>query len=426
MNQTDRQKLKAIRPNIILISTDHFRRDAVGERTPSLMALVKDGIRFYNAYCNSPLCQPSRNSLITGRYPSEIGILGNQNEPIKKQLREDTFMRHLQEAGYNTAMIGKHHYLDRYGIGMDVAEDEQTVREYGFNEVIQVLDDGENLHNDDDYTKHLKSKGLLEDFRQHVVIPNHSDNHFEHPFSEADTVDGFVRDRAIDFLRSCGKGDPFYLFVSFPGPHPPIWHPGGSRFQPCDMPAPFGAEDSENTQIRRSHYFERCSLIDDYIGSIVEYLKENQLYENTALIFTSDHGDMLGDFGIWDKRFMYESSVGIPLIMKRPSNSPQRRIDGTIESKALVSHLDLYPTILDLAAVSPKNKKCRHGRSLVPILNDKPCSFHDAIIAELATSIMIRTPNWKLVYDPQQGGIQYLFNLVVDSDELTNLAGRAG
>ncbi|MBZ0299709.1 MAG: sulfatase-like hydrolase/transferase, partial [Anaerolineae bacterium] len=89
-------------PNIILIMTDHFRRDALGHSTPNLLALANQGTRFENAYCNAPLCGPSRVSLITGLYPSQHGVCGNQAEPIRDDLRGDTFMHHLQRAGYYT------------------------------------------------------------------------------------------------------------------------------------------------------------------------------------------------------------------------------------------------------------------------------------------------------------------------------------
>ena len=104
------------RPNIILILTDHFRRDVLGNHTPNLMRLAHDGVSFANAYCASPLCQPSRISIATGMYPSQTGICGNQSDPLHTDLRNDTLMNHLQKAGYYTALIGKHHFIDRYGI----------------------------------------------------------------------------------------------------------------------------------------------------------------------------------------------------------------------------------------------------------------------------------------------------------------------
>ena len=412
--------------NIILICTDHFRRDAVGASTPNIMSLAAEGVRFASAYCASPLCQPSRNSLITGLYPSQTGICGNQNEPLGPEMRRDTFMNRLQAAGYHTAMIGKHHYLDRYGLGIDVTEDDPFIREYGFDDVVQVLDDGENRHNDDEYTKSLDARGLLEEFRRHQVVPNHNDRHFEHPFDEPDTVDGFVRQRGMEFINHYHNDAPFYLCLSFVGPHPPLWHPGDLRSDPDQMTPPLGATDTRESRFRRAHYMDRCILIDKYVGDIANALREKGIYDNTVIAFTSDHGDTLGDHGIWDKRFMYESSVGVPLILKIQADEISSRLDDSRLSKALVSHLDLYPTILGIAGVSANATGTRRGRDLMAMLRNDTDSFHDEVVAELATTIMIRTPNWKLVFDPEQGGVQFLFNLVVDPDELNNLAGVTG
>ena len=117
----------AYQPNIILILTDHFRPDAVGTSTPTLLSLAKKGIEFANAYCASPLCQHARASIITGKFPSQHGICGNQADPIHPDLRATTFMRNLQELGYYTALIGKHHFLDRFGLGMDVTADDEQI-----------------------------------------------------------------------------------------------------------------------------------------------------------------------------------------------------------------------------------------------------------------------------------------------------------
>lgn len=412
--------------NIILICTDHFRDDAVGVSTPNIMALAADGVRFVNAYCASPLCQPSRNSLITGLYPSQTGICGNQHEPLDVNMRRNTFMNHLRAGGYHTTMIGKHHYLDRYGLGIDVTADDQVVREYGFDDVVQVLDDGENRHNDDEYTKYLEAKGLLDEFRRYEVVPNHNDEHFEHPFDRSNTVDGFVCDRGVEFINQYDDGAPFYLFLSFIGPHPPLWHPGDLGHDPNEMSPPLGADDTPESRLRRAHYMDRCVLIDECIGDIVATIRKKGIYDDTVVIFTSDHGDTLGDHGVWDKRFMYESSVGVPMILKAQIAEPGSRMDSPRASKALVSQLDLYPTILGIAGLPTDTTGTRMGKDMMAMLRNEAGSFHDEIIAELATTIMIRTPNWKLVFDPQQGGVQYLFNLAVDSDELENLAGVAG
>ncbi|MBN2551252.1 MAG: sulfatase-like hydrolase/transferase [Spirochaetales bacterium] len=426
------------RPNIILILTDHFRPDALGPSTPNLISLAGRGVTFANAYCASPLCQPARASIITGKFPSQHGICGNQAEPIHADLRNGTFMRHLQRAGYHTALIGKHHYLDRFGVGMDVSDDEQVIREYGFDSVIQVVDDDENIHNDDAYTRHLEEKGLLEEFRR--VFEDLAWECRPHPFAEEDTPDGFIGGRGIRFIEGCDPSRPFYLNLSFIGPHPPYWHPGELRHDPEAMPEPLGTDSGQpvlrgrvkyqalslSTRENRAHYMDKCALIDRWVGKLVSTLEARDLLDNTVIIFTSDHGDNLGDFGIWDKRFFYEQSAGVPLVAAGPGIRAADGRSGSRISKALVSHVDLYPTLLDLAGAGGSYDHTFRGRSLAPLLRGEAGTHHRAVFAELATAVMIRTGSWKLVFDPEQGGVIHLYNLTRDPGELENLAGVAG
>jgi choline-sulfatase len=418
--------MNSTRPNIILILTDHFRRDALGPATPNLNALAASGTRFTNAYAASPLCQPSRTSIATGLFPSQTGVCGNQSSPVNSDIRADTFMNHLRRAGYKTALIGKHHFLDRYGMGMDVTGDDEEIKKYGFDQVVQVVDDGENSHNSDHYTAYLKDKGLLESFREALSSLCSSGDPFKHPFDEKDSADGFIGETGVQYVESSSKDQPFYLNLSFIGPHPPYWHPGNGPHNPKDAPSPVGAPDDPGTRNRRAHYLAKCSLIDRYVGRLVQTLKDKGLYENTIIIFTSDHGDNLGDYGIWDKRFFYEHSAGVPLIFAGPGIPTQERRNGPRLSKSLVSLIDLYPTILHLAGLKNSTDYRRTGRDILQVLKGTPGHGRQAIYAELATCAMLRTGNWKIVFDPEQGGVQYLFNLAIDPAEQNNLAGVAG
>ena len=285
-------------PNIILILTDHFRPDALGPSTPNLMSLAERGIQFANAYCASPLCQPARASIITGKFPSQHGICGNQAEPIHPDLRAATFMRHLQQAGYHSALIGKHHYLDRYGIGMDVTDDDDTIKEYGFDSVLQVVDDDENMHNDDAYTRHLQERGLLENFRS--VFDELAWECKPHPFADEDTPDGFIGRQGVEFIRAYDRSRPLYLNLSFIGPHPPYWHPGELGHDPEAMREPLGGPAagpvrrgsvkyqalSLSARENRAHYMDKCSLIDRWVGKLMEALEAREMLENSLILFT--------------------------------------------------------------------------------------------------------------------------------------------
>ncbi|UCF96905.1 MAG: sulfatase-like hydrolase/transferase [Spirochaetaceae bacterium] len=390
----------ADQPNIILILTDHFRPDALGSSTPKLMSLAERGVQFANAYCASPLCQPARASIITGKFPSQHGICGNQAGPIRSDLRATTFMSHLQQAGYYTALIGKHHFLDRFGIGMDVTEDDELIKGCGFDSVLQVVDDDENVHNDDAYTHHLQEKGLTEKFRR--VFDELAWECKPHPFAEEDTPDGFIGHRGVEFIEDYDSSQPLYLNLSFIGPHPPYWHPGELRHDPEAMSEPIGATTdgpvrrgsvkyqalSLTAKQNRAHYMDKCALIDRWIGKLINALKQRGMLDDTLIVFTSDHGDNLGDFGIWDKRFFYEQCVGIPLILAGPVIRGGDRRSGRRISKALVSHLDLYPTFLELAGASRKYDYTFWGLSLASLLRAEAGTQHYAVFAELASALM--------------------------------------
>ena len=408
------------RPNIILIMADQLRPDAIGKFTPNLMKLAEEGVRFTNAYCGSPLCQPSRNCIITGLPTSIHGVCGNQNDPVTDTLRGDTFMHHLRSSGWKTALIGKHHYIDRFGIGIDVVDaDQEAVEAYGFDHVTQALDDGENMHNSDSYTRYLEETGKLEEFQEGFK----NRGSYIHPFEPDESADGFIGNKGVEYVKNVDAGSPFYLNLSFIGPHPPYWHPGELKIDLSEVAPPLCGEDSPVVRERRAHYLQKCALIDDYTGRLVEALKDRDLYDNTLIIFTADHGDNLGDFDVWDKRHFYEQSAGVPLIMRGPGAPCMERKNGARLSRALVSQLDLYPTILAAAGVEAPETFNRQGQDILKMVRGES-PLHKAVFAELATCVMIRSAMWKMVFDPEQGGVRYLFNMSADPMETVNLAGR--
>lgn len=417
------------RPNIILIQVDQMRPDHL-YKMPELMKLANDGVIFDHAYTASPLCQPSRTSIITGSYPSRTGIYGNQTGPISEEMRDNTFMNKLQDLGYYTALIGKHHYIDRYAVGINVVEeDEEEVKKYGFNYVVQCLDIMEHFPNKDktenidDYIYFLKEKGL---YKKYVnEYPKVAGNGL-HPLDSKDTEDGYIGTKATEFILDFKKNDPFYLNVSFIGPHPPYVVPEEfKKTNPENTAEPISANPSANTSKKRATYADMCGHIDFYIKKITDALRTKGYLENTMIIFTADHGDNLGDFGIWDKRHFYEQSVGVPLIIYG-KGIPGRNIRfGSIKSKALVSTLDIYPTVLAAAGGDISNIN-RSGKNLFEIINEQPGAFRNAVYSELGTCSMIRNAQWKMVFDPEQGGTCNLYNLISDPLEINNLAGVSG
>jgi len=413
------------RPHILFVLVDQMRPNALQwAKTPHLDALAARGVRFEQCYCASPLCQPSRNCIVTGRYPTQHGVCGNMNEPITMQERGDTYPQHLQRIGYHTALVGKHHYFDRWAVGIDVLQDDEAIRGYGYDHVWQVVDD--HLRNQDRYTRYLQEISKLQSFqdmtRRHAYDPRALDP------SEFD--DGYIGETAIQYVEAYDADAPLYLQVGFLGPHPPYWAPGeyATMYDPEEMAPPRAVSAPrliERAKRARAQYLGRVSLIDHYVGCLCAALETKGMLENTLVLFTSDHGDLIGDYGIFDKRHFYEQSVRVPLIVAGPEIELNVRLGGRI-CRELVSGVDLYPTFLH--AGGSENRLgigARDGLSLLDIANDRG-PRRQTVYSELGTMMMVRNANWKLVYDAEQGGVQYLFNLRRDPEELDNLAGVAG
>ncbi|MFB6217761.1 MAG: sulfatase [Halobacteriaceae archaeon] len=413
-------------PNVVFVLTDQLRPEAVTPETaPNVHALADDGVSFANCYCASPLCMPSRNCLVTGQFPSQHGVCGNMNEPLDAEQRGDTYLSHLREEGYHTALVGKHHLIDRYNVGMDVCTDREEIESYGFDSVHTVVDEGENVHNEDRYTRYMAEQGRLEEYRR--IQEERAWEGGEFPYEASEFVDAYVGRQAVAFVDEYDRADPFFLNASFIGPHPPYWVPDEfDTFDPAAMPAPRGVEDPERVRELkevRAKYRGRVALIDHWVGELTDALERRGIREETLVVFTSDHGDCLGDHGVVDKRRFFEQSATVPLVMSGPGIEVDDRLGG-VTRKELVSGVDLYPTFLDAAdADDPTGEADRDGRSLFPLANNGETERRDAVFSELGTASMVRTANWKLVFDPEQGGVQGLYDLRADPDELDNLAG---
>lgn len=416
-------------PNVLFVLTDQLRPEAVTPQTaPNVHALADAGVSFANCYCASPLCMPSRNCIVTGRFPSQHGVCGNMNEPLDEAEREDTYLQYLQDEGYHTALVGKHHLIDRYNVGMDVCADREAVESFGFDSVHQVVDEGENVHNEDRYTRYMAEEGRLEEYRRTQEARAWEGGAF--PYDASEFVDAYIGRRAVAFLTEYDREAPFYLNASFVGPHPPYWVPDEfDNFDPAETPEPTGVDDPERVrelQETRANYRGRVALIDYWLGELLDTLERRGLREETLVVFTADHGDCLGDHGVVDKRRFYEQSARVPLVLAGPGIEVDDRLGG-VTRKELVSGVDLYPTFLAAAgADDPAGDTDRPGRPLFGVANNEDVERREAVFSELGTASMVRTANWKLVFDPEQGGVQELYDLRADPDEGRNLAGEPG
>jgi arylsulfatase A-like enzyme len=284
----------------------------------------------------------------------------------------------------------------------------------------------DHLRNQDRYTRFLQDIGKLEQFqdmtRRQAYDPD--------ALPPAEFDDGYIGEAAVQYVRAYQGDAPLYLQVGFLGPHPPYWAPGkyAAMYDPEQVWPPVATDDPRQVaraRRARAQYLGRISLIDHHVGQLCAALKAKGLLENTLIVFTGDHGDLIGDYGIFDKRHFYEQSVRVPLILAGPGIKLNARLGGRI-CRELVSGIDLYPTFLHAAGCENRlGSRKRDGVSLLDIANGRG-PRREAVYSELGTMTMVRDANWKLVYGAEQGGVQYLFNLRRDPKELDNLAGVAG
>ncbi len=433
-------------PHILFVLVDQMRADALGQATPALNALARRGVRFENCYCAATLCSPSRNSIVTGLFPGQHGVCGNMGDPIAADLRADTHARHLQELGYHTAYVGKHHYVDRSGLAYDLVDDDPLLREYGYHHVWQVGDVADARRGADRFTRHLAERGLLAEWRREVGAGYVAGS------DPGNTTDGYIGESALRYLQSYEGGAPLFLTVGFVGPHGPYWSPEpyASMFAPEQVAEPvgvrgrvrtgsdlYGARDLARSgslddpatvdrfRRQRAASLGMVAFIDHQVDRLLRVLVQRGWIDDTLVVFTSDHGNLLGDHGLEGKRFFHEPVSRVPLLMAGPGVTGDRRV-GMTTARELASGVDLYPTFLDAAgAARPGGDRAREGISLLGLLRGQAAPRRE-VFSELGTAMMIRDARHKLVYDPEQGGVLELYDLRRDPWELHNLAGSAG
>ncbi len=423
-------------PNVLLVMADqlapHFT-STYGHpvvRTPHLDALAERGMRFDAFYCHSPLCAPARFTLLSGRSVSAIGAWDNAAE---FPATVPTFAHHLQTVGYRTALTGKMHF-----VGPDQL--------HGFEERLTT----DIYPADFAWTPDWSRPDQRIDKWYHNMDPLAEAGQAvtTHQIDYDEEVGHTARRKLLDLARdrAAGRDDrPFLLVASFIHPHDPYvarpewWN----RYDhdAIDPPEAFDADtlDPHSRRIRaaiqadtvgyteeqarraRHGYYANTSYVDDWLGRLVATLDETGLTGDTVVAFTADHGDMLGDRGLWYKMSFFERSARVPLVMAGPGVA-----QGTVPNAA--SHLDVLPTLLDLATDGgpwADDAPDLEGRSLWPLATGGTDDRSEAIgeyTAEMTSRpvTMIRRGDLKYVHcdtDPPQ-----LHDVAADPDERTNLA----
>ncbi len=416
-------------PNVLLLMADQLAAPflrAYGDTkvvSPAIDRLAGEGVVFTSAYCASPLCAPSRFSMLTGQLCSKIGAYDNASELASSV---PTFAHHLRAAGYQTSLVGKMHF-----VGADQL--------HGFEERLTT----------DIYPADF---GWTPDWAD-------PDRRFDRWFHNMDTVVhagvadvsnqldfddevGFQTVRKLRDLARSGDERPWLLTASFTHPHDPyvarpqFW----DLYDPDDVPLPTvgpigdadldphsrrlrhlmaaDATDVTADQVRnaRHGYFAAISYVDSWIDQILTTLARHDLADDTVIVLTADHGDMLGERGLWYKMSFFESSARVPLIV----HAPGRLAATTVDTHA--SLLDLAPTLLDLAGV--EIPETMDGRNLLRLIgaDDRDRTVVGEYLGEgaIAPVLMIRRGARKYVWSRPDPPL--LFDLVDDPHELTNLA----
>lgn len=477
----------ARRRNVLFIMCDQLRFDYLScaghptLKTPAIDALAARGVRFTRAYVQSPVCGASRMSFYTGRYVQSHGATWN-GVPLK--VGEMTLGDYLRPHGVNAVLVGKTHMradtegMERLGIdpesiiGVRVAECgfDPFERDDGLH---AVGPDGRYDPQRPAYNRYLNEKGYAGDNPWHDWANSADDGrggllsgwamrHARQParVREEDSETPYMTRRAMEFIDSAGDA-PWCLHLSFIKPHWPYIAPApyNAMYGPEDV-LPAVKSEAERVhphpvfeafmghrvgksfareEVRREVipvYMGLIRQIDDHLGQLFAFMQQRGLMEDTLIVFTSDHGDYLGDHWLGEKDLFHEPSVKVPLIIVDPAAEADATRGTT--SDALVESIDLVPTFLDAFGIDPAGQAHRlEGRSLMPLLHGRtPESWRRYAISEydysgLPASVGLgRTPTearlfmvadhrWKLMHAP--GYRPMLFDLANDPDELTDL-----
>lgn len=396
------------RPNVLFLMSDEHSPHAarwMGNpiiQTPALDGLASEGVSFTSAYCQNPICVPSRASFVTGRMPSNVGVFGNDGGLAPEAT---TLADVFRNSGYTTAWFGKTHW------GGNPRFEIQPGRNAGAR-------DG-----------HETGRSRLPQDAKITSEP------------VADEVDALAQRQAIEFLGGI-RDKPFFAGVSFIKPHFPfivqdeyyrrykdaIDVPRVSTEMIADLPKMSKAERDKygfasltQDQIKKARavYFGMVSFIDDMIAGILKEVDRLGLRKNTIILYTSDHGELAGEHGLWYKNSFYEASARIPHIWSYPARLPRSR-----KVAAPVMNMDIFPTLCDLCGIAKPSTL--EGASLLPLMEGSESGANRYALSENFrggwAGRMIRAGKWKYCY--HHGDVEQLFDLESDPGETVNLASR--
>ena len=415
-------------PNVVVIMSDQHQAGVMGcagdpiARTPSLDGLASKGVRFENAYCSFPLCGPSRMSFMTGLQPHEINQWDNACELDSST---PTFTHAFDAAGYQTLLAGRMHF---------VGEDQR----HGFSQ---------RLIGDVSPTAFITAGWRLEEVLGDLVdTPGMSLRGIEKSgpgITGYQAYDQAVTETSIDWIRQRGESstqEPFLLTIGYVSPHCPFVAPPEEfnfykdKVSESDLPTASGDLHPRNQSLReawkvspppskeaqwrtRVAYYGLTTFLDRQVGSVLQALEDSGLSDNTIIVYCSDHGEALGDHGMWWKSSFYDSACRVPLIISYPG-----RMDSGKVCTSPVSLMDIFPTLTDLCSIDcPEDVS---GHSLRKVIQGKGGEERPVFAEDTLGTVcrMVRLGPWK--YNTYLGMKPELFNLRDDPGEENNLSGQ--
>jgi iduronate 2-sulfatase len=433
------------RPHVLFIATDDLRTSlgCMGDpiaRTPNIDRLARSGVLFERAYCQQPLCNPSRASMFTGLRPDTLKVWDLATDFRTGHPRVATLPQVFHNQGYFSARVGK---IFHYGVPRQIGSggmDDANSWDWAINPRGRDKDEEDKLH------VLTRGTGTTLGFAMAWL---------EMEGTDAEQTDGIGIDETIRVLERYGSRQPLWLGMGFFRPHTPFvatkrWFdlypkekfklPPQPRGETDDIPAValkikpanYALSESDLLDCVRG-YYASVSFIDDQVGKLLAALERLQMVDDTIIVFFSDHGFLLGEHGQWQKEMLFEEAARVPLIivpaggLRRPKTDERQW-----RSPRVVELLDVYPTIAELAGLKPPRHKLE-GRSLVPLLRDPHATWEHAALTQTPRKVgerdimgySVRTERWRYTEWGENGAHgRELYDHDADPFEHTNLAAN--
>ena len=416
-------------PNILYVMTDQHRADLMTcagndlVPTPAIDRIASRGVRFEKAYCASPVCVPSRMSMISGLYPTNHKAVSN-NESLDWRTR--TIAHDFADHGYLTGFVGKSHFNDGHRHGFEYHLSVNDWLMYLGPKVALCAEEIANCPWSADYFDTVSDDGSgfpeIPDLWEGTFpwagkVPRSDYTNIESKIPAEDHLDAFIARETGKFLKRY-RDQPFFLVTSFMKPHAPFFppKPWADMYPPADVVFPpigdsgrypehvqelirhVQSQGPTALKAMRAGYLGNVAFVDSCIGEVYGALENLGMLENTVVIYTSDHGELGGDHGMYEKMCMFESAVAVPLIASWPGVFPEGRV-----ARGIVENIGIYPTLLDLLNWSPGADM--DARSFLPALRHPDAAdageeaFSEFLYPGKVHQYMIRTGEYKYVYN---------------------------